>query len=971
MALGEQLETLGSELKSQIMSDLNSWEDRRRSEAQSGRSGKKAAKRARPQPLPEVPHGMLVALRQMQYELFTDTGAAARQISEWAVGVLSVFVSVADMKGNCRLGDLIGLPGAKAVFQLLVLAVESSYSQVGVAAGETAFIDTVVSTTRDPRAVAWILNQYGAAHSAQFPQSLHMFAVSRLAQGGGPGGLAAAIGELAGSHPEQNRRALDGLLDVYRQAVAGSGGGGGQIGEDDPRRFVLFYLLQTQAVQLHGGRGAWLGEAIRFEMRTGFSRFLVQRDEATRAQPLAASIEVLYGDHGAARRASDAPLDIGRVLGVFELIALVTGDAANGLARGEAAGAEDVEMADAGGDRPSRAFADACMQTLRRLVRREQELAVLAQLPRAVKQMPQPIMNGLQEAVQRGARAHNNGPVAHAAASADEAAALCARLFALLGSAGSARRLGARLHGQLCGVAPALVEILGARMDAAAAPRALVRTLVDGWPLRAAPALFRALLAVGEPSRGVLLPQLLHAFAAGLRAEPSPARVQHMVGVLAGAVARHARIAAGAEPRLAAEPVADLCGVLAVNWRALWARCFARPGAWPVRTALVRALVQLVQLRAALRVVDRVALLEHALRELAALQRAMAGAPPRDAGEVAALARALLALVGGLQGAGFERLALERLLLQLLAWPPAEDTARGARGEASSDGVLPLETVLAGRLLPLETAPAGRLPPPEAALAAQMLWQNAVRPLPKYPRSGLRRHDRSDDAWAFAAHRTRLGSALPPPPARGRPLLVCAVRLLVHGSAAATAALAQLLEEFYVDSLPSMPPALLDARLDGARLQLRGAELELLQDARRNRDLERVLAALARDAPHGAQAARRLIGALVVALVVFWRGALHEPAARRPDDLAFTTRLAALAVDAYAPRDAREPSICPLFALLAGRELAQLLHHYVWRWVLHRMPGARDESRRVIRHIMRRHIVAAAPLFKSIYPFAS
>ncbi|KAJ2174136.1 hypothetical protein EV180_007223, partial [Coemansia sp. RSA 518] len=61
-ALGEQLEALGSVLKSQIMSDLNAWEDRRR-ETQS-RNSKKAAKRARPAPLPEIPHNTLVELRR-------------------------------------------------------------------------------------------------------------------------------------------------------------------------------------------------------------------------------------------------------------------------------------------------------------------------------------------------------------------------------------------------------------------------------------------------------------------------------------------------------------------------------------------------------------------------------------------------------------------------------------------------------------------------------------------------------------------------------------------------------------------------------------------------------------------------------------------------------------------------------------------------------------------------------------------
>ncbi|KAJ2353990.1 hypothetical protein IWW50_003966 [Coemansia erecta] len=1058
MALGEQLEALGSVLKSQIMSDLNAWEDRRRSEAQTGRSGKKAAKRARPQPLPEIPHGTLVELRQAQHSLLSEPGVVGGQISSWAIGVLTVFVSVADMKGNCKLSDLIGLPGAKAMFQLLVLAVESSFSQAGVEAAETAFIDTVLATSKNPRAVGWILNQYGATHSAHFSRMLHLYAVSQLARGNAAimgaenTGLATAISDLAASHPEQNARALDGILDMYRQAVLDSSAGE-SVAADDPRRFVLFYLLHSQSMQLRGSRDAWLGAAIRFEMRTGFSRFLVQRDEACNALPLAESIQVLFGDHGRAKKVSDQALDIGRVLSVFELIGLVIRDSsssddagAKDVATGDKmikeadrgdtvvkeadtmdtetknmdtqdVEAKDVKMGDTESDRLCEAFIDACAQTLRRLITREQELVLLGHMPRVVKNMPQPIVNGLHEAVQRGGRTYNNGPISQPTITPDDAGKLCARLFSIIRAVDQTALLGTQLHVLLCDATPILIEILAARADAPAAGKALVRCLVYDWPLRleagpdtrAAAALLRALVAVGEANRGLLPQQLYHVIGSRLKGGMSAVQALHMVDMFSIAVDQQALISSGAGSRITGEAASDLCNVLASSWRQLWVRCFSvslaqgdkLPGAetaWSMRVLLVRTLHRMLQTGPTLRMIDRIPLLEHALREVAKIQHAIlhpsfAARSRGDVSGMLGLAHALLAFIccphssSRVSADGIERIAMERLVHLILICPSTSLQSAISEvftiddGDESSSNMLrepPDDTESAESLERLESLLEGRLLPSnqsavdpaqgKASLdtAEQLLWQNAIRPMPKYPRSAMCNYDSTDDAWAFARPKPK-GS--PVSPRQPRSLLVYALLALAHSSSQAMDALGQLLEEYYVDSMPSMPPALLDARLEASRLQLRPVEMELLEDMRQNGDLERVLFKMVGDSAHGARAAQRLVSALLVALVVFWNGALGESTTRRADDLAFTTRLVSLIADAYAAPDSGAPDICPLFPIVTGKELARLLHHYVWRWILHRMPAAEVEAHKTIRHVMRRHIVRAAPLFKTMYPF--
>ncbi|KAJ1852075.1 hypothetical protein GGH12_005656 [Coemansia sp. RSA 1822] len=1028
MELQEQLEALGSVLKSQIMSDLNSWEDRRR-ETQS-RSSKKAAKRARPAPLPEIPHNTLVELRRVQLELFRDHEAGEKIIS-WAISVLTVFVSVADMKGNCKLTDLIGLPGTKSVFQLLVLAVESSFSRNEPEHAESAFIDAVLATSKNPRAVTWILHQYGLTHSRQFPRCLHMHAVSQLAHGNASivgtesTGLNTAISDLAASHPDQNTRALADILHLYRQAVSCSISGE-SIEENDSRRFVLFYLLHMQSVRLGVGekesRDEWLGSAIRFEMQTGFSRFLVQRDDVCEARPLAESIQVLYGDHGRAKKVSDQALDIARVLGVFEVINIVICKGNEETKDDEEIRddeetkddkeikddedikhkveikPDDVEMEDADSDRMCLAFIDACAQTLRRLIKREQELIVLSQMPRLVKQLPQPVPPGLQEAVQRGGRTYNNGPISLPTLTPEDAKPLCARLFSLIrASSQLATDQSLQLHTLLCDSAPMLVEIMASRMDSIAAAKALVRFVVDDWPMRstngpdsrAATALLRSLVAIGELHRGMLLPRLQHITSVRLRGDMDPEHVQHMVDVLSLAVARQTQISSGHGLQTTSEAVDGLCSVLVASWRPLWQRCFSvsldqgdklGPGrSWAMRTSLVHALRRMLQTsNHRMQTTDRISLLEHALCELAKIQHAMAHASfehrsHTDIMGMVELARSLLSLcILQCASADVERIAIERLMQLILARPSITEETTAIRNVFSIDcgacdnmmrtsasseaNVDPrLETMLAGQLMSrLDAARAE-----DTLQTEHMVWQNAVRPLAKYPRSGLSHsRDRYDDAWAFAKPRMLSNSRCPR-------ILCTAVLVLAQGSHSAADALAQLLEEYYADALLSMPPMLLDARLDG-ELHVRPEHMELLHDVRRNAGLEHVLFESIKSSTYGARVARHLVSALLVALVVFWNGALGEPAVRRADDVAFTARVVTLVNDAYA--DDVHVDICPLFEFVTGMELARLLHRCVWRYVLHRMPNAERKAHATVRHVMRQHIVRAAPLFASIYP---
>ncbi|KAJ2546711.1 hypothetical protein EV175_005498, partial [Coemansia sp. RSA 1933] len=240
--LSERLESLGSVLKSQIMSDLNAWEEKRRHET--SRSKKYSSKRARPQPLPDPPHTILVGLREVRHIMYTcaDTMEVIKQISGWCIGVLAVFVSVADMKGNCKIHDLIGLPGVRAVFQLLVVTIETGFSAVGVDSAELGLVSKVAETTKDPRAVAWILNQYGAVHKSSFLRCLHLYLISKTHKSTGipvaeSTGLLQAIGELTAAFPHENAQAIVGVLQLYKQIAIDHTVDLASVEEDDFRRF--------------------------------------------------------------------------------------------------------------------------------------------------------------------------------------------------------------------------------------------------------------------------------------------------------------------------------------------------------------------------------------------------------------------------------------------------------------------------------------------------------------------------------------------------------------------------------------------------------------------------------------------------------------------------------------------------------------------------------------------------------------
>ncbi|KAJ2612315.1 hypothetical protein H4S08_002753 [Coemansia sp. RSA 1365] len=1060
MTLAAQLESLGSVLKSQIMSDLSSWEDRSRNDAQSSRGKRFANKRARTQPLPEIPHNTLVEIRRVRHALYTENGNTAETISSWAIGVLSVFVSVADMRGNCKLSDLIGLPGTKAVFQLLVLAVESSFSRLGVEEAETALITNVVSKTKDPRAVGWILNQYGTTHITQFPRCLHLYAISQLAKGYSAAcaentGLVNAIGDVAAAHSTENARALDSILDMYRNAVAEQTThiANGSVAEDDLRRFILFYMLQQHRLMLQDGeeKSGWLSKAICFEMRTGFSKFLVSRDDATVSASLADSVEVLYGDMGKTKKLSDHPLDIGRVLEVFELQeAVVQGSLESFQDSQETKDAEaDDENQHMGDPTISSAqeqmeFIDACERTLRRLIGREKELVILGHLPKAVKSMPQPIPNGLQEAAQRGGRTYNNGPITLPSMNRDEVEGLCKRLFDFMARA--ARQVSRpteasdsvnydtpaeRYYSMLNNSAPILIEAISARLESISMVKTLIQCVVNGWPQQehvarstdrlGCLALYRSLLAIAEGSRGLLFSQLLHIFASNASKcikHPDPVRVQHMISMLAKAVDHQVTICRdplhACETLLGAEEVVgNLCGVLTLNWRPLWMCCFKLSldegdallytgAVCEMRIMLVRALTQNLTLRTPLRMIEQIAVADHALLELARIQDAMSQDSfgrhsESDVISMVTLARALLSLILVLAGSpGIERIAMEKILRIILLRTPAADTMSfsdaisetfaiadsdstnnmlrsTANGNAESSSLQQLSKLLDGHLLPgtgsIVSEKQGKK---NLELAQQLLWQNAVRPIPRYPRSGmLHNYDHIDDAWSFEKPKKQSSTSNSSnirTQAADSPLLVLTLLVLAQNMPSGSTALGQLLEEYYIDSIPSMSPALLDERLSSGRLQLGTVEMELLQDIRRNRDLELVVLEMLSDSTSSA-VIKPLISALMVALVVFWNGALGEPTTKRQDDLAFTIRLVTHVVNAYGGHDPRSRTLARTFASVSGKDLAQILYQCVWRWVVHQMPSAEDESLKTFRHIMRRNIIRTAPLFDISYPF--
>ncbi|KAJ1796640.1 hypothetical protein LPJ59_003627, partial [Coemansia sp. RSA 2399] len=1160
--LAERLESLGSALKSQIMSDLNSWEERRRGDT--SRNKKHSSKRARPQPLPDLPRTILVGLREIRHILYGRPDAdALKQISGWCIGVLAVFVSVADMKGNCKIHDLIGLPGVKAVFQQLVATIETGFSTVGVESAELGLVTRVVETTKDPRAVAWILNQYGIVHKSSFLRCLHLYLISKTPRptampAAEATGLSQAIRDLAAAFPHENAQAIGGVLHMYKQIAVDHAVDVASVDEDDSRRFVLFYLLQSPVPQqsslpgmspttpttatpvsastssplspsptlLYGqkqpllfsilfaaasddvngdgnvqqepnpvGDCSWLADAIVFEMRSGFSRFLVCSDENTLPRPLSQAIQVLFGDTGKAKKISDQPLDISKVLGVLSLVNAVVQRSKGPKSRSDADG-DDVEMADSeteDGPDYSLEFVKSCRRTLIRLVAREQELIVLNQLPKTVKNMPQPIPNGLQEAMQKGGRLYNNGPINIPIIGRNEADQTCKQLISLIAdTASTARRTTSNqndggdvankgrsaqsLYSLVCEVAPMLVEVLVSRMDTQVLLNSLISNLVESWPIRfdastgtdqsSVLALYRSLLAISEGNRGILHRHILKVLNQDLvanRRQLSTTQLQHTVDLLASAVEHECIVSkrhAGSSQTDAHLPwggpvfevVKDLTSVLLVSWRLVWAYCFVMPQdeageslgsltSWIVRGDLVRAIAKLIALPRAFRYIDQIVLMECALRELVKIQGAMCRATRGNSNDdvawssdrveavVMMLVRELIGLVRYLaKSSGIERAAMERLVqIALLPdttrYPDEDDVLNKTFATGCDDSALStllrdqkgmstkkrtgkdeLAMMLRGQVLSSIQRTNGGLDKHIDGgdsllnVAERLVWQNAVRPMPRYPRSGMYKHDRAGDAWAFARPQKRQEgqdgakasswpvktSEHPPdrisaddpvgtkPTVQARwPLVTMAILSLAHQSTNPSGmdVLGQLLEEYYIDSIPSMPPSLLDERLNSGRLQLHPLEMELLHDIRHNLDLE-VLVFEMLQSNSGATAVKRLVSALLVALVVLWSGALGEPTIKRPRDLAFTTRLVAHIVEAYhfndddavAQRKAR--NILRVFPLISGGDLARILHVFVWRWAVHRMPSAEGDSQQLVMHILRRHIVKTSHLFK-------
>ncbi|KAJ2747319.1 hypothetical protein GGI20_000654 [Coemansia sp. BCRC 34301] len=1040
----ESLEALASALRTNIISDINAWEDRQLAESQAalanrGQKRSQGKRQRAQQLLPDPPATTLLGLRQIQLVLCQAPDAAGT-VSIWAIGILALFVSLADMKGDFRLSDLQSLPATKVAFHMLEFAVGSDIARMSVEAAETVLIDRVLATSKDSRAAGWILSQYGVVHGDTFPKCLQMYTIARMAQPMAAAGLEAAslaqtVADLSLAQPTSAKKALEDILVLYRDTVSMLSGDVDKLRDipaDDSRRFILFYVLQASRHSrgllvllddslASGGHGDWLTSAIGFEMRTGFSQFHVCTEGSeTVVRPLAAAIETLYMDTMAGRpkKASDQPLDFGRVLSAFTFIgAVVRGSSFAGQGSHKAASEpdDDVEMADdTKDDEPLALFVSSCHDCLVRLIAREQELVILNQMPRSVKNMPQPIPNGLHEAVQKGARMYNNGPISMPAVGQEEANAVWTGLFDVLAtSGGRCRSAASRLLEMACDTAPMLIEILVSRMvDTPDHVKRLVSDLVEFWPLHNiygvvemhnVHALYRALLAISEANRGLLLRQVLDVIESALarqRHDLPPSLLQQMVDLLAAAISHHHMLAESpmqVTSLLAVrEVIGDLRGVLVVCWPQLWSHCFAGDGS---ATRLQVTLVKTVTLAVPLRTTDCLTLAEYAVKELVRTQAVIAcrteSAQLSD-GCLLELAGALLALVSALAShPGVGRVAMEKLLRSTLlptltfTQPGASrlnkeqldavfevggdddenvDSPRkrlklGLHSGSIGDSGLGLDLLLDGSLLPRTGDRKVTVVDQEGMLAKAetMLWQNAVRPMLRYPRSGMHSHDRTKDAWAFMRPTTK--------PCDGdgstRPFLVFGLMSLAYAAPSGMTTLCELLEEFYIDCLPSMPPHLLDERLGGSgvRLQLRSVEMELVQDIRENSDLEHVLFNVIGSGPAGASAAKRLVSALLVALVVFWNGALGEPTVKRERDLRFTSRLVAHVIDAYGDGKP-SPRLCDLFPMISGGDLARLLHQYVWRWIVHQMPSAEDESQRLLQHIMRRYVVNAAPLFK-------
>ncbi|KAJ2896422.1 hypothetical protein IWW38_002024, partial [Coemansia aciculifera] len=809
-SLSEKLEKLGSALRTNIISDINAWEGRQLADSHAvagSRSQKRAQnKRARTQhPMPDVPPTTLQGLRQIQLMLHHHTSNTTGTVSIWAIGILALFVSLADMKDDFRLSDLQGLPATVAAFRMLELAVEAEFAHVGVEAAETALIDRVLATTKDSRAVGWILSQYGGMYGDTFPKCLQMYAIARMAKpvAEAATGLTQAVADLSSAQPESAKEALDSILALYRDTVStllrGDVDKLSEIPTDDMRRFILFYVLQASrnsrgllVLLDDDSTGSWLADVIRFEMRTGFSQFRVCSEESTtELRPLASAIETLYVDTMAGRpkKPSDQALDFDRVLSAFAFISAVVCGASSSLAVAHEEGLDvtesgtggegDVEMADGTKEDELTRFVALCNACLVRLIAHEQELVILNQMPRTVKNMLQPIPNGLHEAAQKGGRTYNNGPIVMPAVSRAESEDVCSGLFdamtaaaAIGGQSGSANRL----FEMACDTAPLLIEILVSRMaDMPDLVKRLVRRLVVSWPLhngegavemRSVRALYRSLLAVGEANRGLLLHQIIEVFEFELaRHNQSPSKLEQMVGLLATATHHHHALAESSTQNAwllgVREVVGDLRSALVICWPQLWKRCFSGDGNDGAIRLLQVALAKTMVLVVPVRTIDCLTLAGHIVRELVRTQADISGlelAQQTDGGRLLLeLANALLVLLSAVAThPGVGRVAMEKLLRVILlpeqailqpgtnhvnmeqldaVFEVGGDGGGNDKGGSQRKGqkpVLGLEQLLDGSVLPHAGSQKKSVVEQEILLAKaeNMLWQNAVRPMP-------------------------------------------------------------------------------------------------------------------------------------------------------------------------------------------------------------------------------------------------
>ncbi|ORX66796.1 hypothetical protein DL89DRAFT_59871 [Linderina pennispora] len=602
--------------------------------------------------------------------------------------------------------------------------------------------------------------------------------------------------------------------------------------------------------------------------------------------------------------------------------------------------------------------------------------------------MPQPIPNGLLDLVQKNGRIVAKGSLTITPFTHSEVEQHFKRLISATSEIGQATGQNSacsnRLLEMMCETAPMLVEVFCSRLDTLALVRKLVGVLTDRLHLhtdrkRVNPmcvrAYYRSLLAINEMHRGVVLTHLLSMFEEQLAKDVLISqRVVRIVDLMATAAEHQymfARSPATVEDLASVRPIiSDLCSCLGVHWQALWTACFREPVATAAhsdnelttsdvpedvkkqhmcaRRALVRAMAHMA-VSGALRVADQLVLAERALDQLAKLQRTQ---KQDDLGLVRNLVMLTICLIKG--DRGLERVVLEKITQGLLE---ASDTDSSDGQENCHDAIDELEKLLEG------AAVSSRGTDGEQALelGERMLWQNSVRPAPKYPRSGIAlNHDRASDAWKFVKPAAANGNT------GGQPLLVLTLLSVAQSSPSGMALLAQLIEEFYVESIPSAPPMLLDGRLQGGKLQLRAVEMELLLDCRNNANLNWTILAMLRDAPAGALAAKRIASALLIALAVLWNGTLGVPATRRPRDLEFTCTFVDAVVRAYAS-DSRWQDMQHLpkvFRVIKGADLARLLHQCVWRGVVHDFPGAREDADQLLSHVLRKYITKTASMFR-------